>query len=230
MVYHHRILQRWLASSTVLLKPPTTEQHLGPCKSQHAFEYFHKSVNECIHALIVDISPEVVQAPAQAQNIRDSLDEAGVKDTKVSIALRNGSPSWGEAQSCGFSEDDGTLGEVFDMIAQSDFVILLISDAAQVSYFTIHCHFATWLVLCLEASALLEHILLFNAWRWCHGPCDIGEVMQAKLYPRLLAAMQPGAVLGLSHGFLLGVMQSDGADFRDDIDVVLMAPKVPAKP
>lgn len=50
--------------------------------------------------------------------------------------------------------------------------------------------------------------------------------MQAKLYPRLLAAMQPGAVLGLSHGFLLGVMQSDGADFRDDIDVVLMAPKV----
>lgn len=39
--------------------------------------------------------------------------------------------------------------------------------------------------------------------------------------------MKPGATLGLSHGFLLGVMQSDGADFREDIDVVLMAPKVP---
>lgn len=38
--------------------------------------------------------------------------------------------------------------------------------------------------------------------------------------------MKPGSVLGLSHGFLLGVMQSDGADFREDIDVVLMAPKV----
>lgn len=50
--------------------------------------------------------------------------------------------------------------------------------------------------------------------------------MQAKLYPRILAAMKPGATLGLSHGFLLGVMQSDGADFREDIDVVLMAPKV----
>lgn len=49
---------------------------------------------------------------------------------------------------------------------------------------------------------------------------------QAKLYPRLLAAMKPGATLGLSHGFLLGVMKSDGVDFRKDINVVLVAPKV----
>jgi len=48
---------------------------------------------------------------------------------------------------------------------------------------------------------------------------------QAKLYPRLLAALKPGATLGLSHGFLLGVMKSDGADFRPDVNVVLMAPK-----
>lgn len=38
--------------------------------------------------------------------------------------------------------------------------------------------------------------------------------------------MKPGATLGLSHGFLLGVMQNDGVDFRDDINVVLNAPKV----
>jgi ketol-acid reductoisomerase len=50
--------------------------------------------------------------------------------------------------------------------------------------------------------------------------------MQAKLYPRVLAAMKPGATLGLSHGFLLGVMKSDGVDFRKDINVVLVAPKV----
>ena len=37
-----------------------------------------------------------------------------------------------EARACGFSEADGTLGEVFDVIAKSDFTILLISDAAQV--------------------------------------------------------------------------------------------------
>lgn len=48
---------------------------------------------------------------------------------------------------------------------------------------------------------------------------------QAKLYPRVLAAMKPGATLGLSHGFLLGVMKNDGVDFRKDINVVLVAPK-----
>lgn len=51
-------------------------------------------------------------------------------------------------------------------------------------------------------------------------------MVQAKLYPRILAAMKPGATLGLSHGFLLGVMQNDGVDFRDDINVILNAPKV----
>lgn len=50
--------------------------------------------------------------------------------------------------------------------------------------------------------------------------------LQADLYPRVLAAMKPGATLGLSHGFLLGVMQNDGVDFRNDINVVLVAPKV----
>jgi ketol-acid reductoisomerase len=51
------------------------------------------------------------------------------------------------------------------------------------------------------------------------------RALQAKLYPRVLAAMKPGATLGLSHGFLLGVMQNDGVDFRPDINVVLNAPK-----
>ena len=50
--------------------------------------------------------------------------------------------------------------------------------------------------------------------------------MQANLYPRILAAMKPGATLGLSHGFLLGVLKNDGVDFRKDINVVLVAPKV----
>lgn len=51
-------------------------------------------------------------------------------------------------------------------------------------------------------------------------------MLQAKLYPRILAAMKPGATLGLSHGFLLGVMKNDNVDFRKDINVVLVAPKV----
>ena len=76
----------------------------------------------------------MLQAPAQAQNIRDSLEEAGEKGIKVAIGLRKGSPSWEEAEACGFSTVDGSLGEVFDVIAQSDLVILLISDAAQVRH------------------------------------------------------------------------------------------------
>jgi ketol-acid reductoisomerase len=49
--------------------------------------------------------------------------------------------------------------------------------------------------------------------------------MQSRLYPKLLAAMKPGSTLGLSHGFLLGVMKNEGVDFRPDINVVLVAPK-----
>jgi ketol-acid reductoisomerase len=71
------------------------------------------------------------QAPAQAQNMRDSFKEAGL-DIKVSIGLRNDSPSCTEAEACGFSRKDGTLGDVFDIISSSDLVVLLISDAAQV--------------------------------------------------------------------------------------------------
>ncbi|KAK9815370.1 hypothetical protein WJX72_002388 [[Myrmecia] bisecta] len=118
------------------------------------------------------------QAPAQAQNMRESLAEAGMSDVKVAVGLRKGSSSMEEARACGFSESDGTLGEVYDVVSKSDFVILLISDAAQ-----------------------------------------------AGLYQRILAAMKPRATLGLSHGFLLGVMRNDGVDFRDDVNVVLVAPK-----
>ena len=55
-----------------------------------------------------------------------------MKDTKVAIALRKGSPSWEEAEACGFSTVDETLGGEVDVLARSDFVILLLSTAAQV--------------------------------------------------------------------------------------------------
>lgn len=70
------------------------------------------------------------QAPAQAQNLRDSLNEAGA-DVSVSIGLREGSSSYAEAKDQGFSEEDGSLGEMYAVIKESDLVILLISDAAQ---------------------------------------------------------------------------------------------------
>ncbi len=67
------------------------------------------------------------QGSAQAQNLRDSL--AGW--VKVVVGLRAGSSSFAAAREAGFSEGEGTLGEMFEVIAASDMVLLLISDAAQ---------------------------------------------------------------------------------------------------
>ncbi|MFP4509498.1 MAG: ketol-acid reductoisomerase [Spirochaetota bacterium] len=115
------------------------------------------------------------QGPAQAQNLRDSLEHT---DITVKIGLRNGSSSWKAAESQGFTEATGTLGEMFSVIRESDLVLLLISDAAQ-----------------------------------------------ATLYQDVFNAMKPGATLGLSHGFLLGHLQSIGKTFPDNINVIGVCPK-----
>ena len=70
------------------------------------------------------------QGPAQAQNLRDSLEGTEIK---VTVGLRNGSGSWAKAQQAGFSEADGTLKEMMTTVAESDLVLLLISDYAQAS-------------------------------------------------------------------------------------------------
>ena len=115
------------------------------------------------------------QGPAQAQNLRDSLEGS---DIKVVVGLRPGSTSMDEARAAGFTEDDGTLGEVFDVIKSSDLVLLLIADAAQ-----------------------------------------------ASMYKQVFEALRPGTTLGLSHGFLLGVMSNEGASFPSGINVVGVCPK-----
>lgn len=117
------------------------------------------------------------QGPAQAQNLRDSFADAGV-DCKVIIGLREGSSSMDLARSAGFTEESGTLGEMYNVIAKSDMVILLISDAA-----TANC------------------------------------------YKKVFSTMKPGATLGLSHGFLLGHMDSIGEKFPPEMNVILVAPK-----
>jgi ketol-acid reductoisomerase len=68
------------------------------------------------------------QGPAQAQNLRDSLEGTSIK---VKVGLQKGSKSVAQAREAGFSEDKGTLGEMFEVIKESDLVLLLISDAAQ---------------------------------------------------------------------------------------------------
>jgi ketol-acid reductoisomerase len=115
------------------------------------------------------------QGPAQAQNLRESL--AG-SDIRVKIGLRAGSESMAAAEKAGFTEANGTLGEIYAVIAESDLVLLLISDAAQ-----------------------------------------------AENYEAISAALKPGATLGLSHGFLVGHLQSNGKSFRPDINVIGVCPK-----
>lgn len=115
------------------------------------------------------------QGPAQAQNLRDTLEGTGIK---VKVGLRPGSSSAEEARQTGFTEDSGTLGDMMEVVAESDIVILLISDAAQ-----------------------------------------------TQLYPEIFKHIRPGATLGLSHGFLLGYLDSVGESFPDNINVIAVCPK-----
>jgi ketol-acid reductoisomerase len=72
------------------------------------------------------------QGPAQAQNLRDSLEGTGIK---VKIGLRPGSASAKAAADAGFTEQNGTLGEMFAVVRESDMVLLLIADSAQAELF-----------------------------------------------------------------------------------------------
>jgi ketol-acid reductoisomerase len=115
------------------------------------------------------------QGPAQAQNLRDSLEGS---DIKVKIGLRPGSVSMDSAREAGFTEEEGTLGEMYEVVAESDMVLLLISDAAQIDHFQ-----------------------------------------------KVFDTMKDGATLGLSHGFLLGHLESIGQYFPNHINVVGVCPK-----
>jgi len=67
------------------------------------------------------------QGPAQAQNLKETLEGT---DITVSVGLRPGSKSMELARAAGFTEDAGTLGEQYEVVRDSDLVMLLTSDAA----------------------------------------------------------------------------------------------------
>lgn len=72
------------------------------------------------------------QGPAQAQNLRDSLDGTGIR---VKVGLRSGSASFRSAREAGFRVDNDSAGEMFEVIRESDLVLLLTADAAQATQF-----------------------------------------------------------------------------------------------
>jgi ketol-acid reductoisomerase len=115
------------------------------------------------------------QGPAQAQNLRDSLQGT---DIRVKVGLREGSSSMAKAAEVGFTKESGTLGEMYEVIRESDISLLLISDAAM-----------------------------------------------AENYQPVFDAIPAGKTLGLSHGFLLAHLQSQGATFPSNINVIAVCPK-----
>jgi ketol-acid reductoisomerase len=96
------------------------------------------------------------QAPAQAQNLRESLAGTGVT---VVVGLRAGSSSMAAARQAGFTEDNRTLGEMYDVIRTADMVLLLISDAAQAEqYKEIFAALKPGATLGLSHGFLLQHL------------------------------------------------------------------------
>ncbi len=91
------------------------------------------------------------QGPAQAQNLRDSLEGSGIK---VKVGLREGSSSWQKAQEAGLE-----VGEMYSVLSESDLNILLISDAAQAdNYKDIFKNLKSGSTLGLSHGFLLGHL------------------------------------------------------------------------
>lgn len=53
----------------------------------------------------------------------------------------------------------------------------------------------------------------------------ISDAAQVECFDAIMHALKPGATLGLSHGFLLGYLNSVGKKFRPDINVIAVCPK-----
>jgi len=101
------------------------------------------------------------QGPAQAQNLRDSLENTGIK---VVVGLRDGSASIPAAERAGFTKESGTLGEMMAVIQSSDLVLLLIADAAQaMNYRTILNAIKPGATLGLSHGFLLGHLKSIGA-------------------------------------------------------------------
>ncbi len=96
------------------------------------------------------------QGPAQAQNLRESLEGSSIE---VKVGLREGSSSMREAEAVGFTRDNGTLGEMYEVIRESDMSLLLISDAAFAeNYRRIFDAFRPQTTLGLSHGFLLSHL------------------------------------------------------------------------
>src|ERR1700733_7010660 len=91
---------------------------------RHLFPLLHRAFDGIGQIGVIGWSS---QGPAQAQNLRESLEGTGIR---VKVGLREGSSSMKEAAAVGFTKESGTLGEMYDVRGHRDMWLLLISDAA----------------------------------------------------------------------------------------------------
>ncbi|CAN0005561.1 unnamed protein product, partial [Phaeothamnion confervicola] len=92
---------------------------------------------------------------------------------QVKIGLRESSKSFELARNVGFNEAEGTLGEMYETIKESDLVILLISDGAQAAgYEKIFAAMKPGATLGLSHGFLLGHLNAIGA----RFPDDINVV------------------------------------------------------
>ncbi|MFS7988301.1 putative ketol-acid reductoisomerase (NADP(+)) [Helianthus anomalus] len=87
------------------------------------------------------------------------IKQIGVIGWGSQIGLRKGSTSFAEARAAGFSEENGTLGDIYDTISGSDLVMLLISDSGQAdNHEKIFSHMKPNSILGLSHGFLLGHL------------------------------------------------------------------------
>lgn len=96
---------------------------------RHLFERLPAALHGVRRIGVIGWGP---QGRAQALNLRDSLSGTGIT---VAVGLRAGSSSIVDAEQHGFSRADGTLGDWLEVVAASDLVLLLVSDAAQAAHY-----------------------------------------------------------------------------------------------
>ncbi|KPI20479.1 Ketol-acid reductoisomerase [Actinobacteria bacterium OK074] len=111
------------------------------------------------------------QGRAQARNLRDSLAGTGIT---VAVGLRPGSASAADARAHGFTEQDGTLGDLLSVTAAGDLVILLIADAALAAH-----HREIFAALRPGATIGLSHGFLLGHLRETGGEFPAGHAVIA---------------------------------------------------
>src|SRR5439155_17269913 len=53
----------------------------------------------------------------------------------------------------------------------------------------------------------------------------IADAARAQLHRQIFGALKPGSTLGLSHGFLLGYLETAGEKFPANVNVIAVCPK-----